>query len=313
MHMTASAFCELSDTGLVRIAGADAEAFLHAQLTSDVAALAKSHTQYGGYCTAKGRLIATVLLWKFGDFMMLQLPQAIAEDVRARLSRYVLRSKATLSNETSAYALFGLFGAEAAAALQALMSTVPADVHTVAEHQGMAATRLGGERYVVMVQREHVNSARHVLSSHAREDTDEAKWTRLDIEQGIAVITTATQEEFVPQMVNLDLIGGVSYSKGCYPGQEIVARTHYLGRSKQRMHRVQSNGPEVMAPGDRLYSTVYGPEQASGTIVNAVAAGNGYQGLAVIQNAAAASGDIRLRSPQGATLAIQPLPYSIPG
>lgn len=307
-----SNFCELSNTGLIRVAGADAEAFLHSQLTSDVVGLAKPRTQYGGYCTAKGRLIATVLLWKLEDFMILQLPQGIAEDVRARLSRYVLRSKATLSNASSEYAVFGVFGAEAAEALERLVPTVPPDLHAVAQHQGMAATRLGGARYAVLVPREHIRSAREALLTIAHEEND-AAWRRLDIEQGIAVITAATQEEFVPQMVNLDLIGGVSYSKGCYPGQEIVARTHYLGRSKQRMHRVQSNSPDAMAPGDRLYSAAYGSEQASGTIVSAETTESGYQALAVIQNAAIASGDIRWGSPQGVTLTIQPLPYSIPG
>lgn len=310
--MMASTFCELSDTGLVQVAGADAEAFLHAQLTSDVAGLAQARTQYSGYCTAKGRLIATLLLWKLEDSMLLQLPRGIAEDVRARLSRYVLRSKATLRVASSEYALFGLFGAEAAEALERLMPTVPPELHAVAAHQGMAATRLGGARYALLVPREHVGSAREALSTIAHEGND-AAWTRLDIEQGIAVITAATQEEFVPQMVNLDLIGGVSYSKGCYPGQEIVARTHYLGRSKQRMHRVQSEGPDPLAPGDRLYSAAFGTEQASGTIVTAIAVGSRYEALAVIQNAAIASGDIRWRSPQGMALAIQSLPYSIPG
>lgn len=309
--MTNSAFCELCGTGLIRIAGADARAFLHAQLTSDVLGLKTPRTQYGGYCTPKGRLIATFLLWNLDESVMLQLPQRISEDVRARLSRYVLRLKATLSNATSDYALFGVFGAGAAQPLERLIQTVPPELHAVVEHQGIAATRLGAERYAIVVPREHAGSVRYTLSMLAREETD-AAWARLDVDHGIPVITTATQEEFVPQMVNLDLIGGVSYSKGCYPGQEIVARTHYLGRSKQRMHRVHLNGSGAMAPGDRLYSSAFGVEQASGMIVNAAETESGYEALAVIQTAATASGDIRWRSPDGPALALKTLPYAIP-
>jgi len=112
--------------------------------------------------------------------------------------------------------------------------------------------------------------------------------------------------------VNLDLIGGVSYSKGCYPGQEIVARTHYLGRSKQRMQRVRSGDSRALAAGDPLYSAAFGPEQASGRIVNGAQSGNGYEALAVIQSASVASGDIHWGSLDGPQLTLKTLPYPIP-
>ena len=309
--MASTTFCELNTTGLIRAAGDDARAFLHSQITSDVVGLERLRTQYGGYCTPKGRLIATFLLWNLDDGVMLQLPQSIAEDVRTRLSRYVLRSKARLTNVTPEYALFGVYGAGAAAALARVLPIVPPDLHAVVQHEGITATRLGGERYAIFAPRDHVESTRQAFLPVAQEDTN-GGWARLDIEHGIPVITPETQEEFVPQMVNLDLIGGVSYSKGCYPGQEIVARTHYLGRPKQRMQRVQSTGSESMAPGDPLYSSAFGPEQASGRIVNAARAGSGYEALAVIQTAATVSGDIRWRSPEGPPLVLKTLPYAIP-
>lgn len=307
-----ASLCELSTAGLIRVSGADAQAFLHAQLTSDVAGLAKPGSQYGGYCTPKGRLIATFLVWNLDDAVMLQLPASIAEDVRTRLSRYVLRSKAAVSNATSEYALFGIFGVRAAEALQRLVPDVPAELHAVVQHKTATAARLGGERYVVLVPREHAAPVRQALSTLAQEEP-ETEWARLEIQHGIPVITPATQEEFVPQMVNLDLIGGVSYSKGCYPGQEIVARTHYLGRSKQRMHRVQLGGSHDLASGDRLYSPAFGAEQASGALVNVVKAGRGCEALAVIQTAAAESADIRWRTPDGPRLTLQTLPYTVPG
>src|SRR5207253_4572292 len=133
-------------------------------------------------------------------------------------------------------------------------------------------------------------------------------WSALDVEAGIPVITPKTQEQYVPQMVNLDLIGAVSYSKGCYPGQEIVARTYYLGRVKQRMHRVKA--PESVIPqiGDRLYSDEYGAEQASGAIVNVAA--DEREALAVLYTSSVARG-MHYGALDGPIVELLALPYSL--
>jgi folate-binding protein YgfZ len=306
-----AAFSELTDTGLIRASGAEAQAFLHAQLTSDIAGLSVLRTQYSGYCSPKGRLLATFLVWNVEDGILLQLPRSLTADIRGRLARYVLRSKVTLADDTASYACFGVYGAEAPAALARMSARVPEHAAEVLAGDGMLVTRLPADRFIILAPADRAPAIRDLLTTSAQEEP-QAAWRRLDIEQGIPVITAETQDQYVPQMVNLDLIGAVSYSKGCYPGQEIVARTHYLGRLKQRMYRVRSASP--LTTGDPLYSEAFGAEQASGSVLNAAPERTaGYDALAVIQTAAVASADLHWKSIDGPALQVHALPYPIPG
>jgi folate-binding protein YgfZ len=141
----------------------------------------------------------------------------------------------------------------------------------------------------------------------------EGGWNALDVEAGVPVITAATQDEYVPQMVNLDLVGGVSFNKGCYPGQEIVARMHYLGRLKQRMYRVRVPGAESVAAGEPLFSAEFGGGQACGAILYPGARRDGgCEALAVIQKSSADANDVRFRALDGPRVERLRLPYTLP-
>jgi tRNA-modifying protein YgfZ len=283
---------QLPQYSLLRFSGADAQTFLHGQLTCDVSALQPGSSSYGGYCTPKGRLLATFLLWSAAGTYTMLLPSALAEPIRKRLAMYVLRSKVKVEDITADYACVGVHGANAAQGLAA----VPERLHGVVERDGVTVIHLPAARFLTVMPRTQAN-----LNSG-----DDA-WSGLDIAAGIPFITPATQEEFVPQMVNLDLIGGLSYSKGCYPGQEIVARTHYLGKLKQRMYRASVAAPA--APGDKLYCAELG-DQSAGMIVTAVrTAGVRHEVLAVMQSAHAQSAPYHLGSLQGPLLELLPLPY----
>ena len=303
-------FSELRSAGLIAVDGADAGAFLHAQLTSDIVGLPLLRTQYSGYCSPKGRLLATFMVWRGEEAILLQLPASLCEDIRTRLSKYVLRSRVELADATADYCFFGVWGSDAPDALAGITETVPEALHDLVAARGRYVTRLSAGRFVVVVPAEEADAARTVLASRARELPENA-WARLEIESGIPVITREIQEQFVPQMVNLDLIGAVSYAKGCYPGQEIVARMHYLGRLKQRMYRVHI--PSAIAPvaGEPLFSPAFGRDQASGTIVNAAPVENGHEALAVIQTSAVA-GAVHWKSPDGPAAELKRLPYSVP-
>ena len=218
------------------------------------------------------------------------LPAAIAEAIRKRLTMYVLRSKVTAS--LMSVAPIGASGDDLAAALFELRLEVPAQIHRA----GGCAIRLPGERVLVIGEQNQPVPA------------DDGHWRRLDIAAGIPFIGPETQEQFVPQMVNLDLIGALSYSKGCYPGQEIVARTHYLGRLKQRMYRVSAQA--TLSAGDKLYCGELG-EQSAGMIVSAVQDANGCAALAVLQTANAATATYHAGSLQGPVLKRETLPYTI--
>jgi tRNA-modifying protein YgfZ len=310
--MSDATFFELGATGLISVEGDDAATFLHAQLTSDVAGLTVAKTQYSGYCSPKGRLLATFLVWRLQDRVCLQLPLGLSETIRARLARYVLRAKVKLSDMRSAWTLFGVSGRDAAAAVGHITDTRSIALHDVVAAAGIAATRVSATRYLILASAVQASAVRAALETVAHESPEEA-WHRLDIEAGIPWITEATQDAYVPQMVNLDLIGALTYSKGCYPGQEIVARTHYLGRVKQRMHRIHLSGAEAPAPGDPLYSARFGNDQASGTVVNAAArAQNSHDALAVIQITALDAGSLHWKSPDGPPVELLSLPYEVP-
>jgi folate-binding protein YgfZ len=285
----------LPQWSLLRFSGADAQAFLHGQLTCDVAALQAGSSTYGGYCTPKGRLLATFLLWLSADAYTMLLPTALAEPMRKRLTMYVLRSKVKVEDLTADLACVGIFGADAAQQIATLGGLMPERLHGVAVRDSVTIIQLQSQRYLAVLPRAQVGMT----------DGDDA-WTGLDIANGIPFILPATQEEFVPQMVNLDLINGLSYTKGCYPGQEIVARTHYLGKLKQRMYRASLPAPA--APGDKLYCTELG-EQSGGMIVNSAGVADGrFDVLAVLQTAHAQA-VWHLGSLQGPALELAALPY----
>ena len=307
--MPGATFCELTQTGLVSFAGPDAAAFLQAQLTSDVAALIPPRTQYSGYCTPKGRLLATFLLWRLPDETLIQLPRTLSDAIRSRLLKYVLRSKVSVTDGASRYVLFGIAGPEAERVVTALGTHVPGQHHDVTLGPDFAVSCLPGERYIVLSAAACAANVRSTLSGHAAAAAENT-WAELDVQTGIPVVTEASQEQYVPQMVNLDLIGAVSYSKGCYPGQEIVARTHYLGRIKQRTYRVRLPDGVSAKVGDRLFSNQYGADQASGTILNVAPTTKADDALAVIYTNAIEHG-IHYGAIDGPAVQILPLPYSV--
>jgi folate-binding protein YgfZ len=256
-RLPAPRFIRLEHLGVILFDGADAQSFLNAQLTSDLHALAAERCQYSGYCTPKGRLLATFLLWRREHSFCLQLPAVLQEPLRKQLSRFILRSEVTISSAGSGWLHFGVVGSNAGILLAQVLGGVPAVPGEVRHSEEAIVIRLPVDRYLVAVAADRANALEVALAGHGLAPAGTDLWRWLDISAGVPVIMPATQEEFVPQMVNLDLIGGVSFTKGCYPGQEIVARMHYLGRLKQRMYRFHVESAEAPRPGDKLYSTAF--------------------------------------------------------
>ena len=304
-------FCALEDTALIGVSGPDAASFLHAQLTSEVLSLAPLRTQYSGHCSPKGRLLGTFLLWRLENEIVLQLPASIAAAMRARLQKYVLRSRVTLTDVSERFRIFG-FVAKNGEAASAFGQAAPAIPHEVNVRGGLTITSLGSHRYVILeTTRDHGSAP---LANGLDEPLAPADaWRRSEIAAGVSWITPPTQDQFVPQMVNLDLIGGVSFSKGCYPGQEIVARTHYLGRLKQRLYRVRFTSAAAPRPGDPLLSPRFGAEQSCGMIVNVVdGPGGAHEALVAVQIESARDRDVHWRDLSGPMLEFLPLPYAVP-
>jgi folate-binding protein YgfZ len=308
--MVKGAICQLSQFGLIQFFGEEAQVFLHNQLTCDVAGLKPGGSTYGSYCTPKGRVLATFPLWRSEHGFFLQLPSSLCEPIRKQISKYILRSKVKAADASADWVIYGVAGKDASALVQCATGLAPKAVHGVAHSADTMVIWLPGDRYEIVAARENATRIRDILVGGA-ETTDPDYWEWLDIRAGVPVILPETQEEFVPQMVNLDLIGGVSFEKGCYPGQEIVSRMHHRGTLKQRMYlaSIASNGHPQ--PADKLYSPGFG-EQACGTIVNAARSPEaGYEALAVIQISGAERSDIRWKSPTGPALKLLKLPYSV--
>jgi len=242
-------------------------------------------------------VLATFLLWRTGDEFFMQLPSSLREPIQKQISKYILRAKVKVADASPDWTLIGVVGTGAAALVQRVAG-------------GETVIKLPGERYEIAVTRGKDQAILAALASETEKVSPE-HWDWLDIRAGVPVILPATQEAFVPQMLNLDLIGGVSLTKGCYPGQEIVARMHYRGTLKQRMYLANVAGSESPQPGDKLYSPDFG-EQACGTIVNAARSPEGGSDvLAVIQIASAEKGDVHWKSPSGPMLKLMQLPYSV--
>ena len=273
---------KLEQYGLLQVAGDDARAFLHAQLTNDVENLAPGTARYAGWCSAKGRLLATFLVVPSGSGFLLQLARDLVPAVAKRLSMFVLRSKVKISDATGLWAQYGLWGPAAG------------DPLAVSESGGSITVRIEPDRFLVFAPEP---SSSRFLPNASPED-----WALAEIRAGRPLIAQSTQDQFVPQMVNLELAGGVDFRKGCYPGQEIVARAQYRGTVKRRMVRLRG---APLQPGQELYSDDT-PGQASGTVVNSA----GGESLAVLQTSAIESKSPIRAQPQAAALEILPLPYS---
>lgn len=288
----------LTDSGLITAAGPDAVAFLNSQFTSDVAAVSSQHVQYTGYCNPKGRLLATMLLFRDGDAFCLGLPAELAVSVAQRLQKYVLRAKVKLAEATADYVQFGITGPQAAAALAASAATPAAHAFSAIRNDLGLVITLPGNRYLVVCQSRQAGATWRKLSGKMR-PAGSNWWQLQTIRTGIATVTSATQEAFVPQMLALDAYGAVSFKKGCYPGQEIVARMHYLGDLKRRLYYGRS--AKTLAAGDQI---VDADGKTAGTVVNTATNENGsYEFLAVLQRDSIKTG-MQLQTAGGDNLSV---------
>ncbi len=306
----AAVVCDLAPLSVLAISGLDAATFLHGQLSNDVAGLTGDASQYTSFNSPKGRMLANFVLWRDGDhdFRAL-LPADIAGPVKKRLSMYVLRSKVTLTDDSGASVRIGVGGPGGPHALRASWGKAP-EPFAIARAGGATILGLPGPRFVALMTPTHADALRGRLTRHAT-PAEFAVWQWLTIRAGVPVVTASTQDQFVAQTANWELLGGVIFDQRCYTGQEIIARMQFLGRLKERLFLLHADAGAPEA-GTRIFGNAFG-DQACGTVVNAAPApGGGSDMLAVIQLVAAVSGELHLHSASGPSLAVQPLPYDVP-
>jgi folate-binding protein YgfZ len=303
----------LTDLGLISLSGDDAASFLHNQITNDVEKLDLGTARLAGYCTPKGRLLATFLMWKDVGQIVLQLPRALQPAIQKRLQMFVMRSKAKLADVSEQYVALGLAGNTAAEVLQQWFPQLPTQPYSKIDNENGTLVRVADSRQAPRYQ--WVTSVEQAIAAwpaltQKLSATGTHAWRLTDIYAGVPVITQPTQEQFVPQMINFELIGGVNFKKGCYPGQEIVARSQYLGKLKRRSVLALVDAVDVRA-GAEVFSSE-DPGQPCGMIVNAEPAGTGKSACLVeIKLAASDNGTIHLGAVDGPVLQLQPLPYEL--
>lgn len=298
----------LTDLGVIDVQGDDAASFLHNILTNDINGLAKDASCLAGLCNPKGRLLASMTIWPEAAGFRLVLSADLLASVHKKLSMYVLRAKLSLTDASQQCILLGLSGPKALQAISTLGADIDGTV-TLRAFAGGKAIALGGDRYLLALSAEFAESGWARLTEIASPAGLDA-WHWLEIVAGIPRITAKTQEEFVPQMVNYELVGGLSFTKGCYPGQEVVARSQYLGKIKRHMYRVCSDSDAVpLQVGAELFSSAT-EDQPCGTVVLAAPSpSGGTEALAVMLSTCFDSGDLHLQSMQGPALRFLPLPY----
>lgn len=301
-----------SHLGLIRVAGADAAALLQGQQTNDVREVTAEHSQLSGLCSNKGRLVATYRAVLRDDAYLLVIPRDQVAEVIERLRRYILRSKAAVSEATGELPLLAFQGGVASVRAAGLLGELPAESDAVRHAGGLTVVRLRGlaPRFLVIAAPAEAPRLWSHLEQAAR-PVGRAAWDLTEIYAGVPTVYPATADAFVPQMVNFQAVGGVSFSKGCYTGQEVVARTQYLGKLKRHMYRAHVPAGARPEPGTDLYSPSDPSGQSVGKVVEAEPAPEGgYALLAVIQNEAALA-PVRLGSVEGPLLTLQDLPYAV--
>jgi tRNA-modifying protein YgfZ len=291
----------LAHWGVIRARGDDAAAFLHGQLTQDVVGLGLNQARLAGYCSAKGRMLASFVIWKaLPDDVLLACHASVLASTLKRLSMFVLRAKCKLTDATADLPLLGIAGEPAR--LQA-SDLAPWQLRAVENGWLLRLPDAAGVARAVQV-------AGSAISTSPAQPTDAWRW--LEVQSGVPVIESATQEQFVPQMLNFELVGGVNFKKGCYPGQEVVARAQYRGTVKRRMFLFDVDA--AASPGQEIFHSD-DPTQPAGMVANAaprpMCTHVSASLLAEVKLASLERGTLHLGAPDGPRLVRQELPYPL--
>jgi len=305
VNINENTICETDHLAIVKINGTDAQTFLQGQFSNDINTLENNQSQWNSYNSPKGRLYATFRICKHAQDYYLLIPQDVVEPFVKRLRMFVMRSDVTLNNISSTWQSLGFAGNE-------LPIPTPSTEGEILQENDINWIKIPGTvpRVICFGEIPNIEKIKQQLVGKLTK-TQSNHWRRLDIHAGIANIFADTQEAFVAQMVNLQLIDGVSFTKGCYPGQEVVARMHYLGKLKKRMYRITINSTERPKLGENLYDSSSENQQSIGQIVDVQKnEHNKLDALAVIQVAKVDSKTLHVAGLDKSEITVESLPYS---
>jgi tRNA-modifying protein YgfZ len=300
--------CDLSHLGLLEISGSDAVTFLQGQVTNDVKLLTGSNAHYTAYCNPKGRMLALFLAFAHFDHIHLQFNRELLEPIMKRLKMYVMRSKVEIKDVSESIFKFGIDGLEAAQILASSVAKIPTVDYELVTLENATVLKLpgiSGTRFEIFTDATNAPIIWDALKAKCKV-VENPHWDWLEIQAGIPDVELKTQEQFVPQMLNLDILNGINFKKGCYTGQEIVARTHYLGTVKRRTYLAEINSKTAPNAGDKVLDAT---KNEIGQIVRvAPNLENGFDVLAEMRIDAQAAGNVFWNDE---TINIKTLPYSL--
>ena len=305
--MPLNGIAPLPHLGIIRAAGADAANFLHNQLTNDVLLMKEGQCRLAAFCNAKGRMQASFVLYKHSveEILLICRKDLIAQTVK-RLSMFVMRAKVKLSDATDEFQLLGLAGDGVAQALSGITSDAALIVEPWQRHAVGAADvlslypSLGQPRALWLAAKDVAAPSGPALSAEM--------WQVGEVMSGIAWVELATFEAFVPQMLNYESVDGVNFKKGCYPGQEVVARSQFRGTLKRRAFIVQSHSP--MMAGQEVFSSL-DATQPCGLVAQAATDGTQHVAVVELQLSATENSSLHLGAADGPLMRQLPLPYAL--
>lgn len=301
---------DLSHEGVIQVSGVESEKFLQGQLTCDLREVDSHHARLGALCTYQGRAVATFILNRIGSDYHLQLDRSALPQLLATLGKYIVFSKATLRDASDEWVRIGLAGHHASELLGANFGALPAADYEVMPLSAGAILRLPGSvaRFQIWLPFDAALDIWPRLKQGATLVGSDG-WRLLEIRAGVPMVTAATQEAFIPQMLNFDELGGINYRKGCYTGQEIIARSHYRGKQKRHTQRaVVADAVERIAPGSEIHAA--GEAAPVGTVVTAARAGAGWELLAVLKDDRL-DAELRWGDSNGPPVRLLDLPYTL--
>lgn len=304
--------CDLSHFSTVVIAGEDATDFIQGQFTNDVSKIDGNSSQISGFCNNKGRMIANFRLFQHQQNYFISIRNDLVERSINHLQNYILRAQAAIQDISEQLIHLGISGENADTLLSPFIDNLNTEVDSVSHNDNYIIIRVPGElpRYEIFCSIEHAKTLWESVGKKAS-IVNSACWNYLNIRNGLPFIDSHTSEAFVPQMANMELINGISFEKGCYTGQEIVARTHFLGKQKRRTYRIKFVTDTQPKVGEQLATETSTENQYTGTLVTLQpTAENEYEALAVIQIKAADEGKIKLKN-TGEEVTLLDLPYSL--
>ena len=314
--MDTDIICDLSQFSTLVVAGEDAVDFMQGQFTNDVQKVDAQNSQLNAFCNNKGRMTANFRLFNYQQNYFFSVRNDLVQTSIEHLQNYILRAQVVIQDVSEQLIHLGVSGDNAKKLLTPFIEISNHEIDGVSFNDDYIAIHVASAqadknpRYEIFCSAEHAKTLWNAINAQA-EAVNSSSWDYLNIHAGLPFIDSHSSEEFVPQMVNMDLINGVSFTKGCYTGQEIVARMHYLGKLKKRCYKVFVDSEDKPATGDKLFAENARAGQNTGMIIQAEKNPQaGYDALAVIQTADTES-KLFLNDADGPAVTVKKLPYSL--